>query len=70
MKLKNIVKPEWFCGVKSKYLCSVGGGGVIISDTQQNNYEVEFQFVNLSDTYKHYIGIKIVRGPYLSFGTL
>ena len=38
----NIVKPEW-------------PGDIIISGTEHN--EVEIQYVNLADTYKHYIGI-------------
>ena len=48
MKLKNIVKPEWFCEVESKFLCSVGD--VIISGTEHN---MKFKFSML--TYLTYI---------------
>ena len=40
--------------LQSKFLCSVGGCNYLRYRTK---YEVEIQYVNLSDTCKHYIGI-------------
>ena len=52
IKLKNIVKPECFFFKFRGSSYVQWGGDVIISDTEHN-----IQYVNLSDTYKHCIGI-------------